>query len=271
MRDISARALTFAVLVGIALYLHLSLVGLASLQLTIISAFLIAVMILRLANALHAVLVFALAALIGAVPALRDSIGQMPVLPLLVPLILSILFIWSWSSLRPTLDWTRRGAVDRVSAMLIVLTGLGSAGALVVWATWTDNFGIGEQMMQNALGAPLWSVALIGLPIFAVFNAATEEAVFRGVFQTALMRISIGFPVANTVQAAAFAAFHFAVGFPNGYVGYVMVFVYGLVLGYLRQRTGGLLAPIATHIIADLVIGYVMLVTVVTGGARTGF
>ena len=58
------------------------------------------------------------------------------------------------------------------------------------------------------------------------------------------------------LQASAFAILHFAAGFPNGIAGYLMTFVYGLILGYLRERTGGLLAPYVTHVVADLVIGY---------------
>lgn len=32
-------------------------------------------------------------------------------------------------------------------------------------------------------------------------------------------------------------------------------------IGYLRSRTGGLMAPVVAHILADLVIGYILLVT----------
>ena len=58
------------------------------------------------------------------------------------------------------------------------------------------------------------------------------------------------------LQAGAFAAVHFGVGFPNGLFGYAMVLVYGLALGLLRHRTKGMLAPYLAHVIADLTIGY---------------
>lgn len=111
------------------------------------------------------------------------------------------------------------GQVSASIWVLVGLTGLISAGALLAWAVWTDNLGVGERMMASFAHVPLVALALLGIPLFAVLNAATEEAVFRGVF-------------------------HYEMGFPHGPVGYVMVFVYGLALGCLRMRTGGLLAPI---------------------------
>ena len=59
-----------------------------------------------------------------------------------------------------------------------------------------------------------------------------------------------------TLQASAFAAAHVLLGFPNGRLGYLMVFVYGTMLGYLRVRSKGMLAPYLTHVLADLTIGY---------------
>ena len=50
------------------------------------------------------------------------------------------------------------------------------------------------------------------------------------------------------------AALHYAAGFPNGTVGYAMVLVWGMALGWLRRRTRGLLAAYAVHVGADLVI-----------------
>jgi membrane protease YdiL (CAAX protease family) len=58
-------------------------------------------------------------------------------------------------------------------------------------------------------------------------------------------------------------------GFPNGAIGYGMAFGYALVLGYLRLRTDGLLAPVAAHVIADLTIGFI-LVTLAAGGDGHG-
>jgi membrane protease YdiL (CAAX protease family) len=56
------------------------------------------------------------------------------------------------------------------------------------------------------------------------------------------------------LQASAFAALHYQAGFPRGVAGVALTFVYGLVLGVLRCRTGGLLIPFLTHVLTDLVI-----------------
>ena len=47
-------------------------------------------------------------------------------------------------------------------------------------------------------------------------------------------------------------------------VGVGLTFVYGLVLGELRRRTGGLMAPFLTHVLTDVAIVAIMLVLVRT-------
>jgi membrane protease YdiL (CAAX protease family) len=56
------------------------------------------------------------------------------------------------------------------------------------------------------------------------------------------------------VQAWLFGALHYREGFPNGAWGLVMTAVYGIMLGVLRRRSQGMLAPWAVHVFADCVI-----------------
>jgi membrane protease YdiL (CAAX protease family) len=136
------------------------------------------------------------------------------------------------------------------------LTGGLSVAALLIWANWTDSLGIGTQLMQGITSQyPMWLILIIGIPFFALVNAFAEEVVYRGVLQGALMQVFPQMPVVLVLQTSAFAAFHFAIGFPNGWVGYGMVFVWGLMLGYLRIRTSGMLVPYIAHVIADVTIG----------------
>ncbi len=107
---------------------------------------------------------------------------------------------------------------------------------------------------------PKWLIFGLGIPIFALANAFAEEAIFRGITQTALMQAFGHSYTAVILQASAFAAFHFVSGFPNGYVGCIMTFFYGIMLGYLRERSQGLLAPYSAHFVADLAIGYYLCV-----------
>lgn len=92
--------------------------------------------------------------------------------------------------------------------------------------------------------------------MFSTLNAFAEEVVYRGIFLEAALQARIIPIIAVLLQASAFAAIHFQAGFPNGFAGYFMTFVYGTALGILRYETKGILAPFITHIMADLVILY---------------
>ncbi len=253
---------TVAVLVAIALGMQLPIVGLPQWAAPIFVACVAIAVVFKLYEAIHVSLLMALAAAITTIPVLRQTIGQLPILPLLIPLLISTLLMASNPTTRVTLADFRRGDVSKAMWLLVGVTGIGSAAALIAWAYWTDNLGIGEQMMASISHVPTAILALIVIPGFALFNAATEEAVFRGVLYTAIERSSGSIGLTVVVQALAFAALHFEMGFPNGWLGYAMVLIWGLILGYVRAQTRGLLAPIVAHVIADLVIGYILLFVV---------
>ena len=92
-------------------------------------------------------------------------------------------------------------------------------------------------------------------------NAAVEEAIFRGVLQEAATA-AYGVPLGIALQAVAFGLLHL-VGVPSGVVGAVMAGGWGLALGILRWRTGGIVAPYLAHVAADLTI-VLMLLPVLT-------
>ncbi len=68
------------------------------------------------------------------------------------------------------------------------------------------------------------------------------------------------------ITAMLFAGFHLY-GFPSGGMGMTMVFVWGIVLGILRARSGGMLVPIVTHIGADLVVFVILAIQAAGIGA----
>ena len=173
-----------------------------------------------------------------------------------VPFLLSTLVIWPVGPARATLRWVSAGKIDRVSKIFIVLTGVFSSVALILWAIWSDNLGIGLSIMKGMSHTPKWIIAA-GIPVFALVNAISEEVAYRGVLQEALQNVwghRLGLVL--VLQASAFAAAHYAVGFPNGKLGYLMTFGFAWMLGFLRSRSNGILAPYLAHIVADLVIGY---------------
>jgi membrane protease YdiL (CAAX protease family) len=190
-----------------------------------------------------------------------ELVWRVPTLPFLLPLAATFGLCAFFPGLRRQLRWLRKGEVDSISLFLAVLTSLLAASALLLWAVWTDNLGAGAGMVQELKGVPAWFLVTLGVPLFACVNALAEEFVYRGFLLDALEKQFPGrtaLPLA--LQATAFAAAHFVAGFPNGKLGYLMAFVYALMLGHLRQRTKGLLAPVLTHVTADLVIGFTLVV-----------
>ena len=105
-----------------------------------------------------------------------------------------------------------------------------------------------------------WSVVVAGLA-FALLNALVEELLFRGAVLHHLGH-ALGSWSAVLVQALAFGMLHLN-GYPYGPVGVGLAFVYGMLLGAMRLRSGGLLAPWIAHVLTDLVI-FVLIVRTAT-------
>ncbi|MFQ5605917.1 MAG: type II CAAX prenyl endopeptidase Rce1 family protein, partial [bacterium] len=61
-----------------------------------------------------------------------------------------------------------------------------------------------------------------------------------------------------------FSCLHFQVGFPSGFIGMGLTFVFGLMMAYLVGRTNGLLLPVVIHFLADVTV--VSLVVLRMGG-----
>jgi membrane protease YdiL (CAAX protease family) len=95
--------------------------------------------------------------------------------------------------------------------------------------------------------------------LLAVVNAATEEAAYRGVVLEALDAALGPGSVPIVLQAIAFGALHYRGGFPRGAIGVALAFVYGVLLGALRRRADGLLAPWIVHVVTDFVIFSIVL------------
>jgi len=87
---------------------------------------------------------------------------------------------------------------------------------------------------------------LVEIVIGAVILAPLlEELVFRGLFQTSLLRLFKGMRwPALLVASAVFAVIHWSV-VPWQWI--IPLFAIGLVFGYVYERTGSLLTPIIAH------------------------
>jgi uncharacterized protein len=193
-----------------------------------------------------------------ALPLLIPILRPWP-LYLLVPLTAYALIVAVVPPLRREVRWLRVGRLDGPvlagTAAVIVF----ASAALVLWFVLArpDVGDLANQIPRTGV-VPL---VLLGAG-FSVLNAGMEEAAFRGVMQEALTAEwgpwwGIG------LQGVLFGVIH-AQGFPRGVEGMVMASVYGVALGLLRWRSGGLAASCAAHVCADATIFALLVLRPVT-------
>ncbi|MBN2000262.1 CPBP family intramembrane metalloprotease [candidate division KSB1 bacterium] len=82
---------------------------------------------------------------------------------------------------------------------------------------------------------------------------AEYEVLFRAVLLTYFSR-EIGLIAANILQAIWFGFLHYQAGFPIGLAGLFLTFLFGVMMGWLVQRTKGILIPVVIHFMADFVV-----------------
>ena len=254
----SIKEMTPIALVCLIIGLNIGkITGIAVIEFVLTAAFLAYVCATRQWNLLLCgVLFFVLS--VGHFTSSVPVLTQIPALGILTMIIVSFLVILPFKAARTWKTWAKVGKINSLTILIMIGVGIISTIALIIWARWTDNLGIALKMADELKPYPKIIVGVLLIPVFAFLNSLAEEVVYRGVLQTALFE---GFKKSHLVislQATAFAALHFAVGFPNGISGYVMTFIYGIALGYLRTFTEGFMAPLICHVIADLTIFYYM-------------
>jgi LmbE family N-acetylglucosaminyl deacetylase len=84
--------------------------------------------------------------------------------------------------------------------------------------------------------------SIAGGLIFSMVNAAVEEGAYRGVLMHGLDSALGRGPAALVLQALAFRALHVQ-GFPRGALGVGLASIFGLLMGIIRRRADGMLAP----------------------------
>lgn len=152
----------------------------------------------------------------------------------------------------------RFGRLSAAEAGMVLGLVACSATALLIFS-WSapPRLGDGARILEGMSPLSLVTACVV----FAAVNGFVEEVLFRGVIQQHLTRV-IGSWAAVVTQALAFGILHLN-GYPYGPVGVVLAAVYGLLLGALRLRSGGLLAPWVAHACADAVI-FVLIVQTMT-------
>jgi membrane protease YdiL (CAAX protease family) len=153
--------------------------------------------------------------------------------------------------LRGTATWVRWGSFDATVCLLSLAAWLLAAAALLSWYLLLRP-NITDIVKRFVPALPLGQLIAGGL-IFSMVNAAAEEGAYRGVILHALDRsLGPGF-AALLLQALAFGAIHIR-GFPRGWLGVELACIYGLLMGLIRRRAGGMFAPWIAHVFTDVVI-----------------
>jgi membrane protease YdiL (CAAX protease family) len=168
----------------------------------------------------------------------------------LVPLIVYLTIVATISPLRRTLGWLRLGKFDRSVRWLVLFTVLISSLGLLLWFIL-----LGPDISQWLATVPSWNpiMLILGGLVFAIVNAAIEESIYRGIIMQALDAALGAGILSLIIQAILFGLIHIN-GVPGGWLGVIMAMIYGLILGFIRRRAQGMLAPFIAHVVADAVI-----------------
>ena len=175
----------------------------------------------------------------------------------LAPLLVYGLIVILVAGLRESVGWLKKGITDANVMKLVLATSILSTVALLGWVIFTKP----DIAHHVALipDMPLWLYPIAGFG-FAILNATMEEAVFRGIIMDVLDSALGDNCISVVIQAVPFAAFHYLVGFPKGLVGFLMVLLYGVMLGAIRRVSKGMLAPLMAHVAADVTIFSILVI-----------
>jgi membrane protease YdiL (CAAX protease family) len=151
---------------------------------------------------------------------------------------------------RASARFWQRGTIDRTSVLCMVGFTVAAAIALVTW-----RFAAGVDMTRYRQfvpdNVPAWAI-FAGIVPYAMFNAAFEEIIWRGVVWQAA-EAAFSRTAALVLSSVSFGLAHYR-GFPRGALGVGLALIYGFMMGFVRLRTRGLLGPWLAHIFADVVI-----------------
>ncbi|GAC1351443.1 MAG: hypothetical protein NVS3B20_24200 [Polyangiales bacterium] len=188
------------------------------------------------------------------------KIGRMWPLPMVIILALYAAIVSSSRWLRKSMGWLRFGTIDRVARIMIAVSVVASAISLITWRLFT-SVDLTQHRSFVPTQVPFWTLP-IGLLAWASLNAAFEEIMWRGVIMSALEAAFGPGYVAWLLQGIGFGVWHFG-GFPSGVIGSGLATVFALMMGALRMRGRGMLAPLIAHTLADTTIFILVLAMVV--------
>ena len=106
----------------------------------------------------------------------------------------------------------------------------------------------GENLISVKIGPGPF--ILVGLG-WALLSAASEETIYRG-FLMSRLEENVGPKGAVFLQALLFTIAHIWTKIPFGFWALLLIFVFGMVMGWLVKKTQGLFAAVYVHFCVDL-------------------
>jgi membrane protease YdiL (CAAX protease family) len=119
-----------------------------------------------------------------------------------------------------------------------------AVSASAVMAAWI-------KMSELIVFLPAVASSTAGLVLISLFNAYTEELVFRKA-SLQLLTSKGGAAPAIVLSALSFGVSHYSFGIPSGLVGALLALAFGLALGVLFLRSQSLILPVAAHISVNI-------------------
>jgi membrane protease YdiL (CAAX protease family) len=182
------------------------------------------------------------------------TLGLMFAFPIALYLVAVRLFKFLWRD-EPAPSLGETGKINKTSILWGIAVIAVSSAAMISWYLLFDPE---IEVFTRYFPDVELSKLLVGGVVFAVVNATVEEVVYRGILWGGLEELFDNVYTVIIIQAVFFGAIHYW-GIPNGILGAVMATVYGLFLGVIRSRAGGLMMPILVHIFADMTIFLILL------------
>jgi len=130
--------------------------------------------------------------------------------------------------------------------------------AMVGWSYWVRG---DHGDIQNALGPVITPKNLL---VFAVVNASLEEIEARMLLLGSMIAgeaatASPWIGTAIILVSVDFGLAHYSGGFPEGTIGFILVFVWAVFLGIIRWWAGGMALILLLHVQVDAVIYLVVM------------
>jgi membrane protease YdiL (CAAX protease family) len=180
------------------------------------------------------------------------SLSVRPADPAFYPLTLGLAALWvvgGFASGPLHLGWEDSPRGLRRPILVPVLLGLAAAAVFVLGALVVRDIGPVHRLVNSVLAHARFGSTSVVL-LIAVLNGIAEEVFFRGALFAAIGR---RWPV--LISTAVYTVVTVASG---NYMLVVAALTLGLVLGLERRATGGILAPILTHVTWSLVMFFAL-------------